>query len=45
MAKRSPFLIYIRIILLVIFILASVLLTFSEAKRRERMVDLRKFIR
>ena len=39
MAKRSPFLIYIRIILLVIFILASVLLTFSEAKRRERMVD------
>ena len=39
MAKRNPLLIYIRIILLVVLVLASVLLTFSEAKRRERMVD------
>lgn len=39
MAKRRPFLIYLRIILLVVLIIASVLLTFSEAKRIEKMID------
>ena len=36
MAKRSPFLLYLRIILLAVLFLAFLLLTFSEAKRRER---------
>ena len=39
MAKRSPFLLYLRIILLAVLFLAFLLLTFSEAKRRERTVD------
>lgn len=39
MTKRHPFLLYWRIIILILLIAASVFLTFSEAKRRERMID------
>lgn len=39
MTKRRPFLLFLRIIFLAVLFSASVFLTFSEAKRRERMID------